>query len=176
MTKAPEFLVLTPLDCAEVLTRNHVGRLAYRIGETVDIQPVGYVANGSWIFLRSGHGAKLEALAHNPYVAFEVDEVEGPFDWRSVVAHGTIYLLPPDGAPIEQREFQRALKALRGIMPETLTTRDPVPERQTVYGLHIDRMDGRMAQSQARPGRKPASRSRVAKRPAPKRRRPPDGF
>lgn len=147
--QAPQFFILTPTQCAEIMARNRVGRIAFKNGPSVDIEPTGYVARDSWLFLRSAYGAKLEALAHNPYVAFEVDEVKGPLDWASVVAHGTVYMLPADGAPIEQQEYQRAIEALREILPETLTTRDPVPERMMVYGLHIDRVTGRMARSTA---------------------------
>jgi uncharacterized protein len=172
MTKRPEFLIMTAADATRVLRRNHVGRLAYRNVRSVDIQPVGYVAAGQWLFMRSAYGSKLEAITHHPFVAFEVDEIDGPFDWRSVVVHGTIYLLPAKGAPIEQNEFRRAAAALRRAMPGAFTPDDPVPERQTVYGLHIDRVDGRLARS--RPSRKPARRRAVAK-PAPKRLRTADG-
>ena len=97
--KQPQFFVLTPKDGADVLQRNDVGRLAFINREIVDIEPIGYVAQGGWIFLRSAYGAKLESLAHNPYVAFEVDEIQGPLDWRSVVVHGTIDLnSSPEGA------------------------------------------------------------------------------
>jgi len=174
MPKAPQFLILSPSDCTEFLERNHVGRIAFRSGEGVDIEPIGYVAQGKWIFLRSAYGAKLEALSHNPFVAFEVDEARGPFDWKSVVVHGTIYILPPDGAPIEQRQFRRAVEALRAVLPETMTERDPVPERQIVYGLHIARIDGRMAQSGPTKGGSRRPKTKV--RPAPKRPGRPDGF
>ena len=174
MTKVPQFQILTPDDCAQILERNHVGRLAFMNREGVDIEPLGYVARGNWIFLRSAYGAKLEALAHNPYVAFEVDEIKGPLDWRSVVAHGTIYLLPPDGAPIEQREAHRAVEAIRSLIPEALTEKDPVPERQIVYGLHIDRVDGRMAQSSAK--RSLPGRAKAKPQTPPKRPRTSDGF
>jgi len=173
MTESPQFFVLTPKDCADVLQRNHVGRLAFMNREIVDIEPIGYVARGGWIFFRSAYGAKLESLAHNPYVAFEVDEINGPLDWRSVVVHGTIYVLPHDGAPLEQREYHRAVDALRSFMPDALTVRDPVPERQIVYGLHIDRVDGRMAQSSAKA--QPARRVKAKAKAAPKRRGSPDG-
>ena len=172
--KQPKFFVLTPKDCADVLQRNDVGRLAFINREIVDIEPIGYVAQGGWIFLRSAYGAKLESLAHNPYVAFEVDEIQGPLDWRSVVVHGTIYLLPHDGAPLEQREYHRAVEALRSMMPDALTDRDPVPERQIVYGLHIDRVDGRMAQSNAEAAK--TSRLKAKPKAAPKRGRSPNGL
>lgn len=148
----PEFSILTPDDSAAVLARNHVGRLAFWNGKTVDIEPLGYVADGHWLFMRSAPGTKLSVIAHHPYVAFEVDEIDGPFDWRSVVAHGTIYLLPADGAPITQKQLHQAVEAIRTAMPAAFTPADPVPERQIVYGLHVDRLDGRMAQS--RPSRK----------------------
>ncbi|MEX2177228.1 MAG: pyridoxamine 5'-phosphate oxidase family protein [Gemmatimonadaceae bacterium] len=172
MTHAPQFLILTSSDCQDVLDRNHVGRLAFINQRTVDIEPIGYVARGNWLFFRSAYGSKLEALAHNPFVAFEVDEVKGPFDWRSVVVHGTIYMLPADGAPIERREFERALAALRRVVPETLMPSDPTPARENVYGLHIDHVSGRMAQpaTAKRGGRRAQP---VAK--APKRRRPTNG-
>ena len=153
MTVIPEFSTLTPDASAAVLARNHVGRLAFWNGKTVDIEPLGYVSDGDWLFMRSAPGTKLAVLAHYPYVAFEVDEIEGPFDWRSVVAHGTIYLLPADGAPITQKQLRQAVEAIRSAMPAAFTPADPVPERQIVYGLHIDRVDGRMAHS--RPSRKP---------------------
>ncbi|HEU4994559.1 MAG TPA: pyridoxamine 5'-phosphate oxidase family protein [Gemmatimonadaceae bacterium] len=167
MKQAPQFFILTPTQCAEIMARNRIGRIAFKNGPSVDIEPTGYVARDSWLFLRSAYGAKLEALAHNPYVAFEVDEVKGPLDWASVVAHGTVYMLPADGAPIEQQEYQRAMEALREVLPESLTTRDPVPERMMVYGLHIDRVTGRMARSTAAKRRSSgASASEAAAAPA----------
>jgi nitroimidazol reductase NimA-like FMN-containing flavoprotein (pyridoxamine 5'-phosphate oxidase superfamily) len=168
MTKAPQFFILTPEDCREILELNQLGRLAFRHGETIDIEPIGYAAKGNWLFMRSAYGSKLEALAHNPYVAFEVDEIKGPFDWRSVVAHGTIYMLPFDGSAVDRRQFERAVEALREVMPAALTERDPVPERQIVYGLHVDRVDGRMATSRAL--KKAPARARVTVKKAPNRR------
>lgn len=173
VTSTPQFFVLTPDDCADLLKRNHVGRIAFLNDMDVDIEPVTYAANGNWIFVRSAYGAKLDAFAHHPYVAFEVDEIDGPFDWRSVVAHGTIYMQAADGAPIEQREFQRALRALRTVMPNALTSSDPVPERVFVYGLHVDRMTGRMAQSSGSKSRRRRSKVTSKKGSPP---RAADGF
>ena len=153
MTGPPEFLILTAADCRAVLARNHLGRLAFFNGETVDIEPIGYALKGHWLYARSAWGAKIESLARRPFVALEVDEVDGPFDWRSVVVYGTIYELPLDGSDLERRGRRRAVSAIKAAMPGSFTGHDPVPERQIVYGLHIDKLAGRMArrESRARP-------------------------
>lgn len=174
MTAQPAFNALTPRECESILRRNHVGRLAFRNGAEIDIQPLSYVANGQWLFMRSAYGAKMEAIAHSPYVALEVDEIDGPFDWRSVVAHGTIYALSAEGGPVDRREFQRAVKALRRVMPSTLTLQDPVPQRETVYGLHIQRLEGRMAESN--PKTCGAYRMHLLFKAPPKRRVAPNAF
>lgn len=176
MTRGPRFFILEPHECQEVLARNHVGRIAFRErgnGERVNIQPVGYVARDNWLFLRSAYGAKLDAITQDPFVAFEVDEVNGPFDWRSVVVHGTIYLLPMDGGPVEQREAQRAMDAIRSVMPGAFSATDPIPERQILYGLHVQEMTGRMAQSGAEPAR---AGKRTTPPPQPAIRKPADSF
>src|SRR5215475_10998706 len=118
-TKAlrPIFRALRPAESRAVLRRNHVGRLCFLNRGRVDVEPVHYVLGDGWLFMRSAAGAKLDALARVPYVAFEVDEIEAAFEWRSVVLHGTVYPLTPDGPRIELRELDRALRALRTFMP-----------------------------------------------------------
>jgi nitroimidazol reductase NimA-like FMN-containing flavoprotein (pyridoxamine 5'-phosphate oxidase superfamily) len=146
-TKKPIFGALTDDECRDLLSRNHVGRLAFVRGNHVDIQPVGYVAEGSWLFMRSAEGTKLEALAHTPYVAFEVDEIRSAFDWRSVVAHGTIYMMAEGGPEIDHALFDRAVDALRSFQPSALREDDPTPFRRNVYGLHVDSLTGRKAEA-----------------------------
>jgi nitroimidazol reductase NimA-like FMN-containing flavoprotein (pyridoxamine 5'-phosphate oxidase superfamily) len=111
----------------------------------VDIEPVSYVAEGSWLFMRSAGGSKLDALAHTPYVAFEVDEVNSPLDWRSVVARGTIYWMADDGRYVDEATVDRAVEALRSFQPHALRDQDPTPFRRTVCGLHNDLLTGRKA-------------------------------
>jgi len=171
MTGHARFTKLSTAQCRDLLASNHVGRLAFRHGREVDIEPLGYVNRGSWLFLRSAFGTKFVAFAHSPYVAFEVDEVRGPLDWRSVVAHGTIHILDADGAPIERRARAKAVRAIRSVAPAAMGPTDPTPERQIVYGMHIIDMEGRMASSapaaprfrQARGGARRARRPGRAK-------------
>lgn len=143
----PVFSSLTDDEARSVLARNHVGRLAFMNANRVDIEPVSFVASDSWLFMRSGGGAKLEALAHNPYVAFEVDEVKSAFDWRSVVARGTIYLMTDEGRYVDHTILNRAIEALRSFQPDALLEDDPTPFRRTVYGLHVDVLTGRKSEA-----------------------------
>src|SRR5678815_5145919 len=82
-----------------------------------------------------------------PWVAFEVDEVEGPFDWRSVVVHGTVYVLQDGGGEIARETYRVALGRIRQLIPTALTPRDPTPTRQVVIKLHLTDMRGRSASS-----------------------------
>jgi uncharacterized protein len=174
MTIRPEFVELSRAECKEVLARNHVGRIAFRVDRRVEIMPLGYVARDEWIFLRSAYGAKLEAFMKDPFVALEVDEIDGPFDWRSVVVHGTIYLLQMDGGPIENRDARPAIEALRAAMPGAFSPDDPVPERRIIYGLYIQEIAGRMARSGPQSSR--ARGQRPAPIPRQPGRRPADNF
>jgi nitroimidazol reductase NimA-like FMN-containing flavoprotein (pyridoxamine 5'-phosphate oxidase superfamily) len=145
-TRQPRFTVLTPEECRALIGRNHVGRIAFFNHGVVDIEPVHYAAADSWIFVRSAEGTKLEVFAHHPYVAFEDDEIDATFDWRSVVAHGTVYLMSEDGIGVDRVVFERAVRALRSFIPATLATNDPTPARRRIYGVHVDRMTGRRAE------------------------------
>lgn len=172
--RKPVFAALSTEECWEVLGRNHVGRLAFFNHGVVDIEPVHYVAElDAWLFVRSAEGTKIEVFADHPYVAFEVDEIDGMFDWRSVVAHGTVYLMSEHAVRVGRVAFERALTALRSFIPETLAEGDPTPFRQLVYGIHVDRVSGRVAEQ-----RGPASGRRPLAVPLspPRPRRVSDGF
>lgn len=79
----PVFRELTREECEALLAVSHVGRLAYTFRDRAEIEPIHYAFENGWIYGRTSEGSKLTAIDHNPYVAFEVDEVNGIFDWRS---------------------------------------------------------------------------------------------
>ena len=136
---------LEPDEIHALLSRNHVGRIAFSLHDRVDIRPIHYVFADNWLYGRTSPSDKLVTLRHNQWVAFEVDEVKGPFDWMSVVAHGSFYHLTDESTPqlLEQRD--EALKLLRSFVPETLRATDPVPMRTELFAIAIDRVTGRAA-------------------------------
>jgi nitroimidazol reductase NimA-like FMN-containing flavoprotein (pyridoxamine 5'-phosphate oxidase superfamily) len=145
----PQFRELSREESAEVLTRNHVGRIAYSFHDSVDIRPIHYACDGDWIFGRTSVSDKLVTLRHNQWVAFEVDEVKGPLDWVSVIAHGSLYRTFPDGSDVEVRLHERALAQLRKRNPRVLTAKDSTPFRTEVFGIHVDSLSGRSSSTEA---------------------------
>ena len=145
-TPAPRIRSLDRAEIDQILARNHVGRLAYAWKNHVDIEPLHYVYDGGWIYGRTSAGSKLEATGETwAPVAFEVDEVEGIFQWRSVVIHGGFYVLDEAGAEWEQAEWRRGVELLRRLIPETLSEGDPVAFRTVIFRIAVQEASGREA-------------------------------
>ena len=147
LTTRPTFSELPPRDCVELLRRGHVGRIAFAFHDRVDIEPISYVYSEDWLYGRTSPGAKLATVKHHPWVAFEVDEIEGRFDWRSVVVHGAMYVLEPDGGDRERELYAAAVELLRRVDVDALTPGDPTPFRTEIFRIHVDDMVGRRASS-----------------------------
>jgi hypothetical protein len=142
----PEIRPLTHDECLAVLARHEVGRLAFTFHDRVDIQPIHYVYDDGWLYGRTSEGAKLETIAHNRWVAFEVDEVRAPLDWASVVVRGAFYRLDPEAAAERERHAAaRAAALLERVVPNTLGADDPVPFRRVLFRIHVDDVTGRRA-------------------------------
>jgi hypothetical protein len=143
--EAPSFRELSRTESDEVLQRNRVGRLAFSFHDRVDIEPVNYVYADGWLHGRTSPGTKLATLRHHPWVAFEVDEVDGPNDWRSVVVHGVVHLPDADGSPSDRAAHAATLALIRQLVPRALEHGDPTPSRQVLFRIHADDVSGRAA-------------------------------
>ncbi len=144
----PRFADLTENEIRAILARNRIGRLAFSYRDQVEIHPLHYVYDGDWLFGRTSAGEKLASLRRNWWVAFNVDEVSGPFDWHSVMVRGGFYLLSESDAADEQALRERALARIREAAPEALTAGDPVPFRSVLFGIAIQELTGRSATTQ----------------------------
>jgi nitroimidazol reductase NimA-like FMN-containing flavoprotein (pyridoxamine 5'-phosphate oxidase superfamily) len=144
-TEAVTIRELTLQEIQSLLARNHVGRIAFSFHDRVDIRPIHYVYSDNWIFGRTSQSDKLDVLRHNQWVAFEVDEVNGPFDWMSVVAHGSFYRLTDEDMPQSAELRAEALKHVRSFIPSALRETDPVPDRTELFAIALDKLTGRAA-------------------------------
>ena len=144
-SSAPTFRELARDECDALLARNHVGRVAFSFHDRVDLEPVHYVYADGWLYGRTAPGAKVAILRHHPWVAFEVDEVEGLFDWRSVVVHGVVDMPDGEGSPADREAYERILDRIRTVLPSALGASDPAPERVLPFRIHVDTISGRAA-------------------------------
>lgn len=145
----PQFRELDRAEIEAILARNHVGRIAYARNHRIEIQPVHYVYSDDWIYGRTSYGSKYRALGETAYrwwpVAFEVDEVEDLFRWRSVLVHGGFYLIDREGPQHERKAWNKAVELLRELIPETLRPSDPVPFRTALFRIAVQEVSGREA-------------------------------
>lgn len=128
-----------------VLLRNNVGRLAFSFHDRVDLQPINYFYERGWLYGRTSEGDKIASLTQNQWVAFEIDEVEDVFDWRSIVIHGSFWILHPRGSPRAEEVWVKAAELVSKIVPGALTEYDPVGFRQTLFRIAVSDVRGREA-------------------------------
>lgn len=152
MSTMPVFTGLSRAECDALLASQHVGRLAFTFRDRVDIEPVHYVYRDGWIWGRTAVGTKVDVLSHHPWVAFEVDRVEGLFAWQSVVVHGRIEFPNPEGSELEREQFAKGVEVFRALVPNAFRTGDPTPFRALVFMLHASEVEGRAAWPSARQG------------------------
>lgn len=146
-SRAPSFRALSRAECDALLQRNNVGRLAFTFHDRVDIEPVHYIYSDGWLHGRTSPGTKVATLLHHPWVAFEVDEVQGLFDWQSVIVHGAVHIPDIDGSPSDRAAYSGTLAHIRELVPEALHQDDPTPARQVLFRIHVDEVTGRASKS-----------------------------
>ena len=132
-------------ECRTVLARHHLGRLAYAYKQRVDIEPLHFVADGEWLYLRTARGSKVSMLEHQPWVALEVDEVIGMFEWTSVVVHGSVQLLTPSDGPEGEARWNHSVATFRTLVPAAFADGDPTPHRDIMLRVHLSHMEGRQS-------------------------------
>jgi nitroimidazol reductase NimA-like FMN-containing flavoprotein (pyridoxamine 5'-phosphate oxidase superfamily) len=126
-----------------ILAKHHVGHVAISFHDLLRVKICNYVYSEGWIYLRAELGSDLVMAKHHPWAAFEVDEVDGIFDWRSVEVWGAIEFLSSDMQSPDWFERENAVRLLRAVVPEILTADDPLPQRSQLVRIHLDNVMGR---------------------------------
>ena len=147
IVRAPRIRELTHRQMEFVLSRNHVGRVAFLRGGRIELQPVHYVFTNSAIYGRIAFGVKYRTWLDGTDIVFEVDEPEALFDWRSVIVRGTVTLLPSLGDAEAVAEYDHAVSALRSLVANAFTVWDPTPHRSSVFRITPTQLSGREAVS-----------------------------
>jgi nitroimidazol reductase NimA-like FMN-containing flavoprotein (pyridoxamine 5'-phosphate oxidase superfamily) len=148
----PTFLDLSRVDAVALLRRHDVGRLAFSFHDRVDVEPVSYVLDGEWIYGRTSPGSDFSTTGRSRWVAFEVDEIEDRFNWRSVVVHAILYVLEREGGVRESDDYAHALDVVRVLDAGHSTLSNPASHRAQLFRVHIGDIVGRAATTSQRDG------------------------
>ena len=79
---------LTNEQIEDVLNKNVLGRIGCHDGKRNYVVPINYVYHEKYIIAHSVMGLKIEMMRKNPGVCFQVDEIKGPTNWKSVIIWG----------------------------------------------------------------------------------------
>jgi nitroimidazol reductase NimA-like FMN-containing flavoprotein (pyridoxamine 5'-phosphate oxidase superfamily) len=143
--KRPRMRALTARQIEFVLARNSVARIAFQHDGKVELMPVHYAyVNGS-IVGRISLGMKYLNWLVVREVVVEVEEIQGLFDWKSVILRGQVTVLRARGRDDEREAFNRAVDAIRTVIPGAFTEQDPTPDRRFVFRVDPTEVSGREA-------------------------------
>ena len=96
--ESPDLGRLREDQIEDVLRTATIGRIGCRDGDSVYVVPISFVCDGGCVYGHSAEGRKLTLMRATPEVCFEVEDVRGPSDWRSVIAWGMFEELHGDEA------------------------------------------------------------------------------
>jgi nitroimidazol reductase NimA-like FMN-containing flavoprotein (pyridoxamine 5'-phosphate oxidase superfamily) len=130
-------------ESVAILARHHLGRVGITFHDHLRLKLCNYLYSEHWIYARAELGDDLVMAEHHPWAAFEVDEIDGILDWRSVEVRGAIEFLSSDLHSPDWFEFENAVRLLRSAVPEVLRADDPMPQSIRLVRIHVDEIAGR---------------------------------
>jgi nitroimidazol reductase NimA-like FMN-containing flavoprotein (pyridoxamine 5'-phosphate oxidase superfamily) len=89
---------LTPSEIDALLRSQRVARLGCMHGGQPYVVPVAYAYDGEAVYVHSLEGMKVDWMRAHPKVCVEVDHVDHPAAWQSVVAFGDFQELRGEAA------------------------------------------------------------------------------
>lgn len=72
----------------QILNSEVVGRIGCHDAGRSYVVPITYAYHGGAVYGHSSEGQKLHMMRANPFVCFEVDQIDDLANWRSVIAWG----------------------------------------------------------------------------------------
>jgi nitroimidazol reductase NimA-like FMN-containing flavoprotein (pyridoxamine 5'-phosphate oxidase superfamily) len=103
---------LRPAEITKVLRDGMIGRIGTHVAGRTYVVPVTYVYDGDSVYGHSTLGQKIRMMRRNPTVCFQVDDIDGMANWRSVIAQGTYEELHGDMATAAVKLIRARIGAL----------------------------------------------------------------
>ena len=141
---------LTRQASLDLLARTRLGRLACAQGNQPYVVPIYFSYHHECLYSFATVGQKIEWMRANPSVCVEVDEVEGPDHWATVLIFGHYEELPDTPEWASDRTLAQTLLQRHAAWWEPAYTKSTVHggERPLVpvcYRIHCSRISGRRA-------------------------------
>jgi uncharacterized protein len=140
---------LNASECAEVLARNHLGRLACARLDQPYIVPIHYSFDSekNCVYALSTIGQKVAWMRENPKVCLEVEEIEDKDHWTTVLVAGWYEEIhrAPEHADARLRADQLFQQRHESWLPAAAKTAAGERHELVAYRIHIDRVSGRRA-------------------------------
>jgi nitroimidazol reductase NimA-like FMN-containing flavoprotein (pyridoxamine 5'-phosphate oxidase superfamily) len=138
--------LLSDEELESMLQRHRVGRLACTWHDRPYVVPINYIYDGDAIYAYSSVGRKIGMMRSQPRVCFEVDEIDGPSAWKSVVVEGSYEELPDESA---ERGHALLLLTRDADSPVLRTIVDGYSDRIIIFRIAIDDRSGRFERRDA---------------------------
>jgi len=120
----PLFRAMGPSQTEALLARNSSGTIAFTLGGRIQMLPTNYVYVNGWIY---GRTADATFLPRNAPVAFEVEEHNDLFGWRSVLIQGQLDMVESESPAKVSGGWGRWLSGLQRFLTP------PGDEEPTVF-------------------------------------------
>lgn len=147
---------LTPQEIAEVIAGARFAHIGVISDGEPYVTPISFVSLGDGIAFRSLTGKRLDAIAANTRVSFEITEHNPDTgSWRSVIASGNAVVVEDtqQEAAIIQKLLSRYAESFNSLLGDT----GPSFSKAYVIKVEFDHITGRSSgtflQPKTRPGR-----------------------
>ena len=144
---------MTRQEMLDLLTRVRLGRLACARANQPYVIPIFFAYHENSLYCASTIGQKIEWLRDNPLVAVEVDEIDNPQQWASVIVSGRYEEFEDRPETWDQRQLAWALLQKHELWwepsyAETVLGGEKRPMAPLYFRIHIGRMTGHRATKQ----------------------------
>jgi len=139
---------LTAAEIEQVLRAEVLGHLGCIADGWPYVVPINYVYEGGSIYANGSEGMKLRAMREHPEVCFEVEQIRGMANWRTVIAQGRFEELLQD-----ERERAIDILSMRLARIETSASARLVQQndvyrreefhRPVLFGIRVQSLSGR---------------------------------
>jgi nitroimidazol reductase NimA-like FMN-containing flavoprotein (pyridoxamine 5'-phosphate oxidase superfamily) len=138
---------LTRAECAQILSRSHIGRLACARFDQPYIVPISFSfdAERDCVYGFSTVGQKIVWMRENPKVCLEVDDIADKDNWTTVVILGRYSEIhqAPEEAEARRRAQSFFQERKEWWLPAAARVTSVEHENMVLYRITLDRVTGR---------------------------------